>query len=109
MTLISVNAASGFSCNVTAHFITLGALMTAVRHILDQKGHQVWSVHPGDTVYDAIKMIADKNVGALVVLDGSKMVGIVTERGLCPQRVFEGSRIATDASRRNHGTQRGLR
>ena len=54
--------------------------MTAVRHILDQKGHQVWSVHPGDTVYDAIKMMADKDVGALLVLDGSKIVGIFTER-----------------------------
>jgi CBS domain-containing protein len=54
--------------------------MVAVHHILDQKGHQVWSVHPGDTVYDAIKMMADKDVGALMVLDGSKIVGIVTER-----------------------------
>jgi CBS domain-containing protein len=54
--------------------------MTAVRHILDQKGHQVWSVPPGDTVYDAIKMMADKDVGALMVLDGSKIVGIVAER-----------------------------
>jgi CBS domain-containing protein len=54
--------------------------MTAVRHILDQKGHQLWCVHPGDTVYDAIKMMADKDVGALVVLDGSNIVGIVTER-----------------------------
>jgi CBS domain-containing protein len=60
--------------------ITVGAVMTAVHHILDQKGHQVWSVDPGDTVYDAIKMMADKDVGALVVLDGSKIVGIVTER-----------------------------
>ncbi len=56
------------------------AVMTTVRHILDQKGPQVWFVHPDDTVYDAIKMMADKNVGALVVLDGSKIVGIVTER-----------------------------
>jgi CBS domain-containing protein len=54
--------------------------MTAVRHILDQKGHQVWFVHPGDTVYDAIKLMADKDVGALMVLDGGKIVGIVTER-----------------------------
>jgi CBS domain-containing protein len=54
--------------------------MTTVRHILDLKGHQVWSVHPGDTVYDAIKLMADKDVGALLVLDGSKIVGIVTER-----------------------------
>jgi CBS domain-containing protein len=58
----------------------LGPVMTAVHHILDQKGHQVWSVHPGDTVYDAIKLMADKDVGALMVLDGSKIVGIVTER-----------------------------
>jgi CBS domain-containing protein len=54
--------------------------MTAVRHILDQKGHQVWSLHPDDTVYDAIKMMADKDVGALLVLDRTKIVGIVTER-----------------------------
>jgi CBS domain-containing protein len=54
--------------------------MKAVRHILDQKGHQVWSVRPGDTVFDAIKLMADKDVGALMVLDGAKIVGIVTER-----------------------------
>jgi CBS domain-containing protein len=54
--------------------------MTAVRHILDQKGYQVWSVRPGDTVYDAIKMMADKDVGALVVVDGGSIVGILTER-----------------------------
>jgi len=54
--------------------------MTTVSQILDQKGHQVWFLHPGDTVYDAIKMLADKNVGALLVLDGSAIVGIITER-----------------------------
>src|SRR6266851_4253554 len=43
--------------------------MTAVRHILDHKGHQVWSVHPGDTVYDAIKMMADKDVGEIMGRD----------------------------------------
>ncbi len=54
--------------------------MTTVRHILEEKGHQVWSVRSGDKVYDAIKTMSDKDVGALVVLDGSKIVGIVTER-----------------------------
>ena len=54
--------------------------MTSVHHILEQKGHQVWSVQPGDTVYDAIKLMADKDVGSLVVLKGDKLVGIVTER-----------------------------
>src|SRR3974377_2184751 len=54
--------------------------MTTVRHILEDKGRQVWSVRPGDKVYDAIKMMADKDVGSLVVLEGSKILGIVTER-----------------------------
>ncbi len=58
----------------------MGAAMTTVRHILEDKGRQVWAVRPGDKVYDAIKMMADKDVGSLVVLDGSKIVGIVTER-----------------------------
>ena len=57
-----------------------GAVMTTIRHILQDKGRQVWSVRPGDKVYDAIKMMADKNVGSLVVLNGNKIVGIVTER-----------------------------
>jgi len=53
----------------------LAPVMTAVRHILDQKGHQVWSVHPGDTTYDATKMMADKDDGALVVLDAKAVPG----------------------------------
>jgi CBS domain-containing protein len=54
--------------------------MTAIRDILDRKGHHVWSIDPGDTVYDAIKLMADKDVGGLIVLDGSKIVGMFTER-----------------------------
>jgi CBS domain-containing protein len=54
--------------------------MTTVRHILEDKGHQVWSVRSGDKVYDAIKLMADKDVGSLIVLDGSKILGIITER-----------------------------
>ena len=55
-------------------------MTTTVRHILEDKGYQVWSPRPHDEVYDALKMMADKDVGSLVVLDGSKIVGIVTER-----------------------------
>ncbi|MBO0750590.1 MAG: CBS domain-containing protein [Bradyrhizobiaceae bacterium] len=54
--------------------------MTTVRHILDQKGHEVWSVRPNDTVYDAIKLMADKDIGALMVRDGTRTMGIITER-----------------------------
>ena len=81
-----------------------GAVMTTVRHILEDKGRQVWSVRPGDKVYDAIKMMADKDVGSLVVLDGSKIVGIVTERHYA-RNVFLKGRASSDASRRHHGTQ----
>ena len=88
---------------------TILAAMTTVRYILEDKGRQVWSVRPDDIVYDAIKMMADKDVGSLVVLDGSKIVGIVTERHYAPQRVLEGARVARDASRRYHGAQRRMR
>jgi CBS domain-containing protein len=60
--------------------LAFGAVMATVRHILEEKGHRVWSVRPGDKVYDAIKMMADEDVGSLVVLDSGKIVGIVTER-----------------------------
>src|SRR3974390_851560 len=68
-----------------------GAGMTTVRHILEDKGRQVWSVRPGDKVYDAIKMMADKDVGSLVVLDDSKIVGIVTERHYARNVFLKGS------------------
>ena len=54
--------------------------MATLRQILDAKGHDVVSIEPNDSVYDAIKKMADKNIGSLVVMDGEKIVGIVTER-----------------------------
>ena len=54
--------------------------MTSVQHILDQKGRLVLSARPDSTVYDAIKAMADNNVGSLVVLEDGKLVGIITER-----------------------------
>ncbi len=54
--------------------------MTAVRNLLDEKGHDVWSVHPDDTVFDAIQLMANKDVGAVVVKEDDRLVGIFTER-----------------------------
>jgi CBS domain-containing protein len=53
---------------------------TTISEILDDKGSQVWSVCPDTIVFDAIQMMADKNVGALAVLDGDRLVGILSER-----------------------------
>ena len=54
--------------------------MTTLKMLLKGKGHDVWSVHPDDTVLDAIKMLAEKDSGALIVIKDDKPVGIFTER-----------------------------
>ena len=54
--------------------------MTTLKMLLKGKGHDVWSVHPDETVLDAIKMLAEKDIGALIVIKDDKPVGIFTER-----------------------------
>ena len=51
-----------------------------VRDILRDKGTAVYSISPDDTVYDALKLMAEKNLGALLILDGDRLVGLVSER-----------------------------
>src|SRR5258706_1005935 len=48
--------------------------------LLHHKGTQVWSITPDAMVFDAIQMMAEKNIGALLVLDKGKLVGIISER-----------------------------
>jgi CBS domain-containing protein len=48
--------------------------------ILCQKSGQIWSINPDATVYDAIALMAEKNVGALLVMENERLVGIVSER-----------------------------
>jgi len=57
-----------------------------ISEILRTKGHQVWSISPGATVLEAIQLMAEKNVGALLVLDGERLCGIVSERD-CMRKV----------------------
>ena len=64
--------------------------MTLVSHILESKGHDVWAVKPSDTVYDSLQLMADKEIGALLVMDGDKVVGIVTERDYARKVILEG-------------------
>jgi CBS domain-containing protein len=51
-----------------------------VGHILDKKGHAVWTIAPDASVLDALRLMADKNVGALVVADDAGLQGIISER-----------------------------
>jgi CBS domain-containing protein len=51
-----------------------------ISEILNQKGKHAWSISPEATVFEAIQLMADKNVGALLVTTGDKLVGIISER-----------------------------
>lgn len=55
-------------------------LNDAVGLILKQKGSRVHSIPPDATVYEALQKMADENVGALVVLEGTNLVGLISER-----------------------------
>ena len=54
--------------------------MQTIRKILSEKGSDVWGTSPGATVYEALQLMADKDVGALPVLENGKLVGIFSER-----------------------------
>ncbi len=54
--------------------------MTTIRQLLQLKGNDIWSIAPDATVMEALKMMADKDVGALLVMEGDKLVGIISER-----------------------------
>jgi len=64
--------------------------MKTVKDILNAKGTDIWSVNPSDTVLDSLKMMADKSVGSLLVMEGEKLVGIVTERDYARKVILEG-------------------
>ncbi len=64
--------------------------MTAIRQLLDQKGRNVWSIRPDATVFDAVKKMAEKDIGSLVVMDGEDVLGIITERHYARNVVLKG-------------------
>ena len=54
--------------------------MKLVKHLLDRKGRHIISVKPDDSVLDAIRVMAEKNIGAVVVMQGDQLLGIMSER-----------------------------
>lgn len=64
--------------------------MATIKQLLEQKGHDVLSVVPEDTVLTAIEKMAANNVGALVVLRGDDLVGIFTERHYARNVILKG-------------------
>jgi CBS domain-containing protein len=64
--------------------------MRMVMQILQAKGNQVWTIGPQATVFEALKLMAEKEVGALVVVEGRRVVGIFSERDYARKVVLEG-------------------
>lgn len=65
-------------------------LYDTVELILKRKGSQVYSISPHATVYEALEKLAEKNVGALVVMDGTALVGIISERDYVRKVILKG-------------------
>lgn len=61
-----------------------------IREILSHKGSFAWSISPDATVFEAIKLMADKNIGALLVIKGEKLAGIFTERDYTREVALKG-------------------
>jgi CBS domain-containing protein len=64
--------------------------MTTVRQLLDEKGHNVFTVGSDQTVFDAIRKMAEENIGLLVVCESTKPIGIITERHYVRNVFLEG-------------------
>ena len=64
--------------------------MKLVKHLLEAKGHDVLSIDPDASVLDAVKRMAEKGVGALPVMEGSELIGIVTERDYARKIILKG-------------------
>lgn len=64
--------------------------MTLVKQLLRSKGFEVITVTPDTSVYEALQTMADKNIGALVVVDGDEVVGIISERDYARKVILQG-------------------
>ena len=64
--------------------------MHTVADILRNKGSEVWSIKPDQIILDALVLMAEKQVGALLVMEGDKLVGIVSERDYARKVALEG-------------------
>jgi len=64
--------------------------MISLRQLLESKGGEIWSVTSTSTVFDALRTMAEKNVGALLVIDEGRLVGILSERDYARKIALKG-------------------
>jgi len=71
--------------------------MTTVRSVLHTKDNTIWSIAPEEIVFHALKIMADKNIGALLVMEKEKVVGIFSERDYARKIALKGESSHTTA------------
>jgi CBS domain-containing protein len=64
--------------------------MKTVSELLKKRNSTLWHVRPEDTVFDALKLLADYEVGALMVMEGGKLVGVISERDYTRKVALQG-------------------
>jgi CBS domain-containing protein len=79
--------------------------METIKELLKAKGDTVWTIQANASVFDALKSMAEKEVGALVVLDGRSIVGMVSERDYARNVALKG-RVSTETPVRDIMTTR---
>lgn len=79
--------------------------MTTVNDLLRDKSSELWTISPDDSVYDALQLMADKNIGAVLVLDAGRLVGLLSERDYARKLALE-NRSSRDTPVRDVMTQR---
>jgi CBS domain-containing protein len=67
-----------------------GDVMKTLKQLLQAKAHGIFSIAPDARVIDALKLMAEKNVGALLVMDAGRLVGIITERDYARKVILKG-------------------
>ena len=69
--------------------------MRTVQQLIDDKGHDIQSIHPDDSVFDAIQKMANANIGSLIVIEDDRPVGIFTERDYARNVILKGKSSPT--------------
>lgn len=69
--------------------------MDTIRKLLDDKGPDIWSIGPDESVYDAVKLMTLQDLGALAVVVEGRLVGMISERD-CARHIVRGSKSARE-------------
>ncbi|WP_282610165.1 CBS domain-containing protein [Pelagibius sp. Alg239-R121] len=79
--------------------------MTNIKQVLGEKKRRILSIEPDDSVFNAVKMMADNNIGSLIVLENGNLVGIVTERDYSRKVILKGKSSPNTAVKEIMSTQ----